>query len=229
MCVLGVDVCVLGVDVVCILVLGCCILLDTLHTRTHDTHTLDTHSIHTPPPHLHYTHSGFINIFSNMAWQGGPLLISLVSLGTYTLMGYPLTAAIAFPALALFNQLRCVCVWGGGGLCVCWVCKGGCKALFNRLRWVLVCVGGVCRVCRWCVCMCVCWVCVCVLVCIGVFIHACILDYHTYALSQICSSSHVCIITRTHPHTYTHPHTHSPRTPTHHHQVSSGSVSRTNK
>lgn len=44
-----------------------------------------------------------------MAWQGGPLLISVVSLGTYTLMGYPLTAAVAFPALALFNQLRCDC------------------------------------------------------------------------------------------------------------------------
>ena len=53
--------------------------------------------------------AGLINIFSNMAWQGGPLLISVVSLGTYTLMGYPLTAAVAFPALALFNQLRCDC------------------------------------------------------------------------------------------------------------------------
>lgn len=72
-------------------------------------------SAHTPS---FITVAGFINIFSNMAWQGGPLLISLVSLGTYTLMGYPLTAAVAFPALALFNQLRCA-VMGGHGASHC--------------------------------------------------------------------------------------------------------------
>lgn len=37
---------------------------------------------------------------------GGPILVSLASFTCYTALGYPLTAAVAFPALALFNLLR---------------------------------------------------------------------------------------------------------------------------
>jgi hypothetical protein len=55
----------------------------------------------------------------------GPVLVSLAAFGVYAAMGRPLTAAVAFPSLALFNLLRwvrararvcvCVCVF----VCVC--------------------------------------------------------------------------------------------------------------
>ena len=35
----------------------------------------------------------------------GPIVVSLVSLGAYTLLGHTLTASVAFPALALFDLL----------------------------------------------------------------------------------------------------------------------------
>ncbi len=35
----------------------------------------------------------------------GPILVSLASLATFTLLGHTLTAAVAFPALALFDLL----------------------------------------------------------------------------------------------------------------------------
>jgi hypothetical protein len=38
--------------------------------------------------------------------QSGPVLVALAAFGVYTAMGASLTAAIAFPALSLFNLLR---------------------------------------------------------------------------------------------------------------------------
>jgi len=50
--------------------------------------------------------SALIGTWNNILWQGGPILISMGAFLTYTAMGYPLTAAVAFPALSLFNLLR---------------------------------------------------------------------------------------------------------------------------
>ena len=36
----------------------------------------------------------------------GPVLVSLAAFGVYAALGLPLTAAVAFPSLALFNLLR---------------------------------------------------------------------------------------------------------------------------
>lgn len=36
----------------------------------------------------------------------GPVLVSLAAFGVYAALGHPLTAAVAFPSLALFNLLR---------------------------------------------------------------------------------------------------------------------------
>jgi len=50
--------------------------------------------------------SALIGTWNNILWQGGPILISMAAFLSYTAMGYPLTAAVAFPALSLFNLLR---------------------------------------------------------------------------------------------------------------------------
>lgn len=50
--------------------------------------------------------SALIGTWNNVLWIGGPILISMAALLTYSMMGYPLTAAVAFPALSLFNLLR---------------------------------------------------------------------------------------------------------------------------
>ena len=47
-----------------------------------------------------------VQIFNTFMFGGGPILVSLASFTCYTALGYPLTAAVAFPALALFNLLR---------------------------------------------------------------------------------------------------------------------------
>ncbi|KAK9817530.1 hypothetical protein WJX74_009211 [Apatococcus lobatus] len=46
-----------------------------------------------------------LNIVGSLLWLAGPILVSLTSLATYTLLGNNLTAAVAFPALALFDLL----------------------------------------------------------------------------------------------------------------------------
>ena len=38
--------------------------------------------------------------------QSGPVLVSLAAFGVFYALGNDLTAAVAFPALALFNLLR---------------------------------------------------------------------------------------------------------------------------
>lgn len=43
---------------------------------------------------------------SGMLWQSVPILVALASFATYVAMGNQLTAAVAFPSLALFNILR---------------------------------------------------------------------------------------------------------------------------
>ena len=50
--------------------------------------------------------SAVIGTWNTILWQGGPILISMAAFGSYALWGYQLTAAVAFPALALFNLLR---------------------------------------------------------------------------------------------------------------------------
>ena len=50
--------------------------------------------------------AAFYQIFNTIMFGGGPILVSLASFGAFTLLGYPLTASVAFPALALFNLLR---------------------------------------------------------------------------------------------------------------------------
>ncbi len=47
--------------------------------------------------------AAFYQIFNTIMFGGGPILASF---GAFTLLGYPLTASVAFPALALFNLLR---------------------------------------------------------------------------------------------------------------------------
>ncbi len=50
--------------------------------------------------------AAFYQIFNTIMFGGGPILVSLASFGAFTMLGYPLTASVAFPALALFNLLR---------------------------------------------------------------------------------------------------------------------------
>ena len=45
-------------------------------------------------------------IFNMLMFSGGPIIISLASFTAYAVAGYPLTADVAFVALALFNLLR---------------------------------------------------------------------------------------------------------------------------
>ena len=50
--------------------------------------------------------SALIGTWNNILWQGGPILISMAAFLSHSWMGYSLTAAVAFPALSLFNLLR---------------------------------------------------------------------------------------------------------------------------
>lgn len=50
--------------------------------------------------------ASLVGLWNNVLWLGGPIVISMAAFFTYTLMGYELTASIAFPALSLFNLLR---------------------------------------------------------------------------------------------------------------------------
>jgi hypothetical protein len=47
-----------------------------------------------------------LSTLNNLVFGGGPILISLAAFMTYSSLGHPLTAAVAFPALSLFNLLR---------------------------------------------------------------------------------------------------------------------------
>ncbi|GIL72743.1 hypothetical protein Vretimale_4441 [Volvox reticuliferus] len=47
-----------------------------------------------------------LSMFNTAMFMSGPVLVGLAAFGTHTAMGYTLTAAVAFPALALFNLLR---------------------------------------------------------------------------------------------------------------------------
>lgn len=45
-------------------------------------------------------------IFNFLIFSGGPIIISLASFTAFAVLGYSLTADVAFVALALFNLLR---------------------------------------------------------------------------------------------------------------------------
>jgi len=48
----------------------------------------------------------YLNICNMMLFFASPILVALAAFWTYALMGYTLTASVAFPALSLFNILR---------------------------------------------------------------------------------------------------------------------------
>jgi len=48
----------------------------------------------------------YLNICNSMLFFASPILVALAAFWTYALMGYTLTASVAFPALSLFNILR---------------------------------------------------------------------------------------------------------------------------
>jgi len=48
----------------------------------------------------------YLNICNMMLFFASPILVALAGFWTYALMGYTLTASVAFPALSLFNILR---------------------------------------------------------------------------------------------------------------------------
>lgn len=50
--------------------------------------------------------SSLLSTLNNMVFGGGPILISMAAFLTYGMLGHPLTASVAFPALSLFNLLR---------------------------------------------------------------------------------------------------------------------------
>ena len=50
--------------------------------------------------------AALLNIFNTLIFIGGPIVVSLTAFATYALLGYRVTAAAVFPALALFNLLR---------------------------------------------------------------------------------------------------------------------------
>ena len=47
-----------------------------------------------------------LHLHRHLRFMSGPVLVGLAAFGTFAGMGYNLTAAVAFPALALFNLLR---------------------------------------------------------------------------------------------------------------------------
>lgn len=56
-----------------------------------------------PTPH---PHSQLLSMVNSSVFNTAPVLVSLAAFGTYAGLGHPLTAAVAFPSLALFNLLR---------------------------------------------------------------------------------------------------------------------------
>jgi hypothetical protein len=57
-----------------------------------------------PPPPSRRT--GLLSLWNSILFNSGPVFVSLAAFGAYQALGYELTAAVAFPALALFNLLR---------------------------------------------------------------------------------------------------------------------------
>jgi ABC-type multidrug transport system fused ATPase/permease subunit len=43
---------------------------------------------------------------NTIMFSGGPILVAIAAFGTYSALGHPLTADVAFPALAYFDLLR---------------------------------------------------------------------------------------------------------------------------
>ncbi len=51
-------------------------------------------------------HVAYLEVIQSLVFGSTPILIALSAFAVYTAQGYPLTPAVAFPALALFNLLR---------------------------------------------------------------------------------------------------------------------------
>ncbi len=97
----------------------------------------------------------YLELIDSLVFGSTPILIALSAFAVYTAQGYPLTPAVAFPALALFNLLRfpitmlpcylmdCVEAWVALGrmqcfmqvscLCLHHVC---CMHVLNNTKWV---------------------------------------------------------------------------------------------
>jgi len=59
--------------------------------------------------HLELTqirHVAYLEVIQSLVFGSTPILIALSAFAVYTAQGHPLTPAVAFPALALFNLLR---------------------------------------------------------------------------------------------------------------------------
>ncbi|KIY92311.1 hypothetical protein MNEG_15652 [Monoraphidium neglectum] len=54
----------------------------------------------------HIRRTQLLSMVNMTVFNTGPVLVSLAAFGVYAAMGRPLTAAVAFPSLALFNLLR---------------------------------------------------------------------------------------------------------------------------
>jgi ATP-binding cassette subfamily C (CFTR/MRP) protein 1 len=50
--------------------------------------------------------ASLVGTCNNMLWVGGPILIAMAAFAAHSLLGYQMTATVAFPALALFNLMR---------------------------------------------------------------------------------------------------------------------------
>jgi hypothetical protein len=50
--------------------------------------------------------AALLDMVETILWLGSPIYVALACFGVYSYMGFPLTADVAFTALALFNQLR---------------------------------------------------------------------------------------------------------------------------
>lgn len=113
-------------------------IMNRLDTAPHDHHHHTTTSHHPPQEDAYMERIGklrdaelkqirFTQLLSAMnsaLYMSGPVLVALAAFGVHTALGYKLTAAVAFPALSLFNLLRfpiimfpsqvraCTCVCG---------------------------------------------------------------------------------------------------------------------
>lgn len=47
-----------------------------------------------------------MSCINTVMFSGGPIIVAIAAFGTYTMLGKEITADVAFPALAYFDQLR---------------------------------------------------------------------------------------------------------------------------
>ena len=72
-------------------------------------------------------------MLNSAVFMSGPVLVSLAAFGVHAALGYQLTAAVAFPALSLFNLLRFPIIMfpsqvqGGPGAVLLLSCRAVCS------------------------------------------------------------------------------------------------------